>query len=894
MKRFYIPLILFFFPAILFAQNVKLEGVVKDSLNNPLEMASVIAFKKGTQFLQSYSVTDPKGKYKLDLEDATEYTIRISYLGFDKLNVDVAIPANSGDLTRDFTMKQSSEALNEVEITYEMPVKIVGDTIVYNSDSFTTGTEKKLEDVLEKLPGIEIDDNGEVEVEGKKVQKVLVEGKEFFDGDSKLATQNIPASAIDKVQVLKNYNEVSGMRGVTNNEDNIALNIKLKKGKDSFWFGEVNGGIGATEEDTKYLAKPKLFYYSPNKSVNLLADFNNIGEAPFTRQDYFRFTGGLRGGNIGSGTNFNVSSSNLGFLTAQNNRAEEIVSNFGALNFSFAPKKTWDLKGFAIVSDSETSMFTQTQTVYNSTAITDFVDNKSIQESTQGLFKIGSTIKPNNDWHIDYDLFGKISEQSEITDVESTQRGEVDTFKEEQPNSINQNLNVYYTPSEKNIFSAELKYLYQDDEPLYNSLADTQPFDVIPSEGENGQDQFDMFQYRELTTSRFDAKLDYYHVLNKKNHLNFIFGTTLSSQDYTTSIAQRLENGTFLKFNEPNLNNDAAFKFNDVYFGAKFKMVSGIFTFEPGVSLHNYTTKDNQLGENRTNSEWRFAPSIYGRLQFNSSKSLRFNYDMTSQYADISSMAEGYVLNNYQSMSRGNRLLENALFHRYSLSYFSFSMFSFTNLNASLTYTKKVDGIKNNTEIIGIDRISYPVNSALAEDTFTGFFRFGKTFSRWKMNVRANFNNSNFNNIVNDEIVKSKSFSHSYQGSVATKFKNAPNIEMGYQKSFADYANTGSTTDRPFANLEIPFLKNFIFTADYSYYNYKNDDNTIENSYSFLGAKLYFQTQDSPWEFILSGDNLTDNKSINTDSYNEVSDSNRSSLYYIQPRLYMFTIRYNL
>ena len=90
------------------------------------------------------------------------------------------------------------------------------------------------------------------------------------------------------------------------------------------------------------------------------------------------------------------------------------------------------------------------------------------------------------------------------------------------------------------------------------------------------------------------------------------------------------------------------------------------------------------------------------------------------------------------------------------------------------------------------------------------------------------------------------------------------------------------------------FLKNFIFTADYSYYNYKNDDNTIENSYSFLGAKLYFQTQDSPWEFILSGDNLTDNKSINTDSYNEVSDSNRSSLYYIQPRLYMFTIRYNL
>ena len=103
--------------------------------------------------------------------------------------------------------------------------------------TFTNGTEKKLEDVLKKLPGVEIDSNGEIEVEGKKVQKVLVEGKEFFDGDSKVATQNIPASAIDKVQVLKNYNEVSSMKGVTNNEDNIAINIKLKEGKKSVLEG---------------------------------------------------------------------------------------------------------------------------------------------------------------------------------------------------------------------------------------------------------------------------------------------------------------------------------------------------------------------------------------------------------------------------------------------------------------------------------------------------------------------------------------------------------------------------------------------------------------------------------------------------------------------------------
>ena len=108
-------------------------------------------------------------------------------------------------------------------------------------------------------------------------------------------------------------------------------------------------------------------------------------------------------------------------------------------------------------------------------------------------------------------------------------------------------------------------------------------------------------------------------------------------------------------------------------------------------------------------------------------------------------------------------------------------------------------------------------------------FRYGKTYSRLKTNFRANISNSIFNNIVNDAQIKSESLSHSYQASVASKFKDAPNFEIGYQKSFSEYSNTGSTTDRPFANMEIGFLKNFILTADYSYYNYKNDENTVKN-----------------------------------------------------------------
>ncbi|MDX5586653.1 MAG: carboxypeptidase-like regulatory domain-containing protein [Aureibaculum sp.] len=382
MKNITLVLLFTILPLISISQNVKFEGTVKDTLGNPLEMANVIAFKKGTKFLQSYSITDSKGNYRLTLEQGQEYTFKVSYLGYDTQNIDILIDNTSATLEKHIVLKESNESLSEVELTYEMPVQIIGDTIVYNTDSFVSGKEKKLEDVLKKLPGIDIDDNGEIEVEGKKVDKVLVEGKEFFDGDSKIATQNIPANAIDKVQVLKNYNEVSGMRGVTNNEDNIALNIKLKSGKNKFWFGEINAGVG---ENEKYLAKPKLFYYSPEKSINILADFNNIGETPFTRRDYFRFTGGLRGAMRGSGTSFNVSSGGLGFMTTQNNRAQEIISKFGALNFSLASKKTLDFNGFAIVNNSETDMFTQSNTVYNDTGLIEESETSAIQGSKLGM-----------------------------------------------------------------------------------------------------------------------------------------------------------------------------------------------------------------------------------------------------------------------------------------------------------------------------------------------------------------------------------------------------------------------------------------------------------------------------------------------------------------------------
>ena len=164
-----------------FAQ-IKVEGVVKDSIGSPLELANVIAINQDTKALDSYGITNDKGRYRLNLEPNISYKLQVSYIG--KKTFEDLIITTDVDITKDFIL-QNNTALDEVELTFEMPVSIKGDTLIYNADSFKRETDKKLEDVLKRLPGVEVTSDGGIEVEGKAVSKVMVEGKDFFDGDTK-------------------------------------------------------------------------------------------------------------------------------------------------------------------------------------------------------------------------------------------------------------------------------------------------------------------------------------------------------------------------------------------------------------------------------------------------------------------------------------------------------------------------------------------------------------------------------------------------------------------------------------------------------------------------------------------------------------------------------------
>lgn len=911
-----------------FAQSITLKGVVRDSIGSPLEFANIIASNKAEGTLESYGITDGEGRYKLDLTKGNTYELKVSFLGLKSELIDLEVDQQAQDMTKDFVLKADPNQLDDVELVYEMPVTVKGDTIVYNTDSFTNGNEKKLGDVLKKLPGVEVNDDGEIEVEGKVVNKVMIEGKDFFDGDTKLATKNIPADALKKVEVLKNYNEVSQMRGLGNDQDNVAINLKLKEGKKNFWFGEVTAGLGEGEK-TRYLVKPKLFYYSPKGSINIITDFNNNGEVPFTFRDYFNFTGGFRNFNQRGGTSFNISDGGLGFLTTQNNRANDIETNFAAVNFTYAASPKWDISGFALYSDNQTNFVNNSLNTFINQGFTQGFEETSDQRNQLGMVKFSSVYKPNVNLQFDYDVLVKKSKQTEFSDGLSilNRGGDIvenitDQNKENDPFSINQNVNLYYTLDEKNIFAGTFVHLFSDENPFYRARLSEEPFqtpnDDFDPDQPTGPDNpafvstipfqmapsglFDLNQNKNVESHKLDAKVDYYYILNDKSNLNFTLGTTLSTQNFDSSLFQILEGGPD-PLTEDNagqaIGNDVKFNFSDIFLGLHYKVKTGIFTITPGLTLHNYGTKSEQFGLTTDENEWKLLPDLFTVVQFSQGKSLRANYQMTAQYTDVNNFAEGLVLNNYNSLFRGNRDIENAIFHTASLNYFSFSMFNFTSLFGGVNYTRRVDAIKTSGDFTGINQVSRPINNTnFFDETFSGNARFSKRFKKWKLNLSANGSYSDLNNIINGEPRNTKNITQNYRTSAETNFKNAPNFELGYNHTITNSDNGATdrtfTTIRPFANAEINFLNGFTFGADWSLYNYDDDDPTtdIDNMYTFLEANLYYQKPESKWEFRIQATNLLDVDVISNNSVNDISI--RNTEYFVQPRILMFTVKYNL
>ena len=354
-----------------------------------------------------------------------------------------------------------------------------------------------------------------------------------------------------------------------------------------------------------------------------------------------------------------------------------------------------------------------------------------------------------------------------------------------------------------NIFALEVQHLLQDEDPFYNAILEDKDNYAGTASAlglDNLQLDYNLAQEKRVKSNQLDAKLDYWNIINSKSDINFTLGTIYSKQDFQSDIFQFLDDGSRFD-NNPTINdgldtNAIGYRFSDVYLGVHYRLKSGIFTFTPGFSAHAYSAKNNQFDTNFTDNFFRFLPDFNTRIQLKKSEQIIFNYAMRTQFTDVNQLASGLVLNSYRSIFSGNQELESALSHNLSLSYFSFNLFNYTNVNARLNYSKTVDRIRTTSQFQpgNVVRVSTPFNSNFADESASASARIQKTIGKFRGTLNGNFNYNKFNQIINGTPSVNENYSQSYRAELRTNFREAPNFELGYRYSIQDNDQGASRT----------------------------------------------------------------------------------------------------
>ena len=291
-------------------KNGVVKGVAFDTISKEtVAGATVTIMERKDSSLVTFTMTGNDGRFQVSGLANGEYRVLISHINYHNSNkffkiTEAAKNAELGNVVMNDKVKVLEEVVLEAEAP---PVTLVGDTIQYNAGSFKTPPNASVEQLLKKLPGVKVDKDGTIKAQGEKVTKVLVDGKEFFGNDPKVATKNLPADAIDKVQVYDKQSDQAQLTGFEDGNYEKTINLKLKKDKKKGVFGKVNAGAGNKE---RYEGKFNVNSFKGARQFSAIGMGNNSNAEGFSFMDILNFTGELarmqRGGG-GGNININVS-----------------------------------------------------------------------------------------------------------------------------------------------------------------------------------------------------------------------------------------------------------------------------------------------------------------------------------------------------------------------------------------------------------------------------------------------------------------------------------------------------------------------------------------------------------------------------------------------------------
>ncbi|MDX1905807.1 MAG: TonB-dependent receptor [Bacteroidia bacterium] len=332
------------------AQVMTLTGAVTDSSQAPIAGATVVLLRQADSVLASFGSTHASGQFSLRRVQPGSYVLQISLTGYSSYRAPLALAAGTTTFNLPpVVLYPTDYTLGTVDIEAEQsPILFKKDTLEYNTGAFPTQPNASVEDLLKKLPGIEVDADGTVKAQGETVQRVLVDGKEFFGQDPKIATRNLQAEAVKKVQVFDKKSDAAEFTGIDDGQREKTINLELKEDRKKGTFGNVSGGYGTAD---RFTFKGNVNRFRPGLQLSGIGMLNNVNQQGFTFQDYFQMMGGMR--SIGGGRaiiRLDGSDANATGLPLTNSSASGFVTTGSGglnLNYDISPKTSLSTSYFA-------------------------------------------------------------------------------------------------------------------------------------------------------------------------------------------------------------------------------------------------------------------------------------------------------------------------------------------------------------------------------------------------------------------------------------------------------------------------------------------------------------------------------------------------------------------
>jgi len=875
LKGFKLYYFLLLFCHLTFAQDnaITISGTVTDSLQKPLANTTLIAKPKQEKI--KYAITNTHGYYKIQLKKGVAYELSISHIGYNSINKEVLFSENNSNYNIKLSTK--NESLDEILINYKyQPIKKNKDTITYNLGAFTNGNEFKMKDVLDKLPGIKIDENT-IKVHGKTVTKLLVEGKPFFDGSTKLAIENIPADVMAKIEIISDYKESELLKNLADNED-LALNVILKEDKKDFAFGDIEAGVGFNEFYSLHTA---LFKYNPKSNISFIGDVNNFNNSSLSLSDLSQLVGGYS--NLFNRDNL---SNNILNYASNNQERYESVTRFSALNFQHEFNDKFNVSGYTIYSNNDI--------INKSSSRREYLGNESIFETrndsrdtdnNSAIFNLKFDYNPNTrqKWIYNINYLNNTSEY----------------IKQSLSNSENINQFITNIDGSNNNFSHNLEgYLKLNDKhsmglALHHSIGKSNSLDAWSSSAVFLEEYlplteasaYQIKQKNDINAQKFNFLLKDYWIASRYYHIFYNVGFNYKNSKIRSNISQILPNNSSINLSEFNNNNPLTL--SDLNFGLGIKSKLGKFEFILEVKPHYYRFNRAQIIDNNLFIE----PKLNVNYKIDDDINLDFDYNFTNRYLNDLNYLENLKITGFNSVIQGNPNLTDERIHNFGLYYNNYKNLDTYFIDASIDYTVN-NPVKNNSIIqSGINQLNMPVILNLIENNFNINTEFGLVFKKSSLEFGLDVDWLKTNQVINEEVSVINSFEYNLSSRWLSKLSKKTQLNLkyehnGYKVNSAE--NSRSTENILSLTFDTKLLKNLIFKTDISSH-FVNDFNDKNQNYTLQNLYFGYSKPNSKLSYSLNFKNIYNNGVIIRNSFrNNLLISNKV---FTLPRVFLFQVK---